>query len=64
MPSGDSKFLANDDEARLKRRESCFEIAKSHADNSVVYKAMHENAINVNKRTVKKVEILKTNSLF
>jgi len=56
--------LANDTEARIKRRESCFEIAKSHADNSVVYKAMHEKAITVEKRTVKKVERMETNSLF
>ena len=56
--------LANDNKAREKRREACFEIAKSHADNSVVYKAMHEKAITVKKRTVKKQEILKTNSLF
>jgi hypothetical protein len=42
--------LANDNYAREKRRESCYEIAKRHCDNDVVYRQMHLDAINTTKR--------------
>ena len=41
--------LANNNELRHKRRKSCFEIAKAHCDNSIVYSKMHENALNCKK---------------
>jgi hypothetical protein len=41
--------LANNHELREKRRTSQFEIASSHCDNNIVYKEMHEKAINCKK---------------
>lgn len=43
--------LSLDHEGRDKRRMSCFEIAKQHCDNDVVYRNMHQNAIKVKKRS-------------
>jgi hypothetical protein len=56
--------LSIDNTAREKRRLKCLEWAKSHCDNNIVYKKMHENAINVSKRTVKENNVVKTNALF
>jgi len=58
------ELLANDHDLREKRRLACFEIAKKHADNSVVYKQMHKDACWIPKRTPNKIEIVKTTSLF
>lgn len=57
--------LANDHEAREARRQACFEIAKKHCDNSVVYGQMHADAIQVKKRNPGKApKEVKANSLF
>lgn len=37
--------LANDNSKREKFRKSAFELAKSHCDNSIVYRDMHEKAM-------------------
>jgi hypothetical protein len=39
--------LANDNHKRIKHRNSAFEIARQHCDNSIVYKDMHEKALSV-----------------
>ena len=48
--------LASDNEMREKRRKDCFELAKEHCDNEIVYKKMHEDACKVIKRTLVKEE--------
>jgi hypothetical protein len=42
--------LANDHKAREARRQRCFEIAKAHCGNDVVYRQMHLDAIATKKR--------------
>lgn len=58
------ELLANDHRLRAERREACFEWAKSHADNSVVYAQMHQDALKVTKKQGKKEIEKKTNPLF
>lgn len=43
--------LSLNHELRQKRRESCFEIAKAHCDNEIVYSQMHADATKVKKRS-------------
>jgi len=45
--------LANDHHKRNARRERCFEIAKLHCDNEIVYSKMHNDALKVKKRNPK-----------
>lgn len=57
--------LANDHEAREARRQRCFEIAKEHCGNDVVYRQMHLDAIATLKRTPgKSIEPPKPSALF
>lgn len=57
--------LANDHEAREARRQACFEIAKAHCDNDVVYRQMHMDAISTKKRNPgQSPKEIKTNALF
>lgn len=57
--------LANDHEAREARRQRCFEIAKEHCGNDVVYRQMHADALKTIKRNPNKVvEPQKPTALF
>jgi hypothetical protein len=56
--------LANDHEAREARRQRCFEIAKQHCDNDVVYRRMHEDALKVKKRNPNTNTKVTQNALF
>lgn len=56
--------LANDATERERRREKCLEWAKSHCDNDVVYRQMHEDALKVEKRKLSVKTEVKVKTLF
>jgi len=58
------EVLANHPLARELRREKCLEWAKSHCDNSVVYRQMHEDALKVEKRGPRRNDKPKVTPLF
>ena len=47
-----------------RRREVAMELAKEHCDNSVVYRQMHEDALKVKKRSLRKIDKPKVTPLF
>lgn len=56
--------LSKDHIQRDKRRLKCLEWSKSHCDNDIIYRKMHEDALSINKRNLIKNDKLKTSVLF
>lgn len=52
--------LSKDHLLRDKRRQKCLEWARTHCDNDVVYRKMHEDALRVSKKSIEKATVQAT----